>query len=159
RQAQPAGSSTAHENAIVGRVRQLCADVQACRHSLQLEPPADSILDEIGKCAAPLAVDLAHSSNVTRKMSLLEEISERDLIEARGAKSRDERLLSERVDERLRHDQVAEAERGKENLAERADVDDAACPVEAPQRRQRRALVPELAVVIVLEDPRIGLRG
>src|SRR5262249_11497983 len=47
----------------------------------------------------------------------------------------------------------AETHRRKEDLAERADVEDARRRVEALQRRQRPLAMAEFAVVVVLENP------
>jgi hypothetical protein len=54
------------------------------------------------------------------------------------------------------HDQVAEAQRREQRLAEAADVDDAPAGVEALQAGHRPRAVVEAAVVVVLDDPRRG---
>jgi hypothetical protein len=54
--------------------------------------------------------------------------------------------------QRARGHEETEAERGRERLRERADVDDPAVVVEEVQRFERSAGEPELAVVVVLDD-------
>ena len=54
-------------------------------------------------------------------------------------------------------DGVAEAEAREERLREGAEVDDAPFSVHAGERGERRAGVAELAVVVVLQDPGVGL--
>ena len=57
------------------------------------------------------------------------------------------------------HDRIADAQGIEQGLVEAAAVDDAVGAVQALQGRQRRAVVVELAVIVVLHDPDAGLRG
>ena len=63
------------------------------------------------------------------------------------------------VDQRTRRDDVAEPQRRRQALRDRADVDHAAALVEALQRRHRRAGVQVLGFVVVFDDDEIALLG
>ena len=67
--------------------------------------------------------------------------------------------LAQLRDQLARGDDVAQAQRGREAFRHRAHVDDAAGPVEALQRRHRRAGVQVLCLVVVLDDDEVGLLG
>jgi hypothetical protein len=58
----------------------------------------------------------------------------------------------DRRDDRLRYDDIAKAQRGKEHLRERADVHDAAGAIETLHRFDRAPFIAELAVVVVFHD-------
>ena len=54
--------------------------------------------------------------------------------------------------ERFGHDEITDAESGKDGAGEGSDVDDAAIAVETLERFEGMAFVMEFAVVIVLDD-------
>ncbi len=60
--------------------------------------------------------------------------------------------------ERVGQDRITNAQRRKQDLAERAYIDDA-LRVERMQRRDRRAIIAELAVIIILDDVQVLLAG
>ena len=63
------------------------------------------------------------------------------------------------LEQRRGGDDVADPQPRKEHLRERADVDHLAGAIEGLQRRDRRAFVAQLAVVVVLEDRHLVLVG
>src|SRR5215813_15257339 len=73
--------------------------------------------------------------------------------------STDRARANESINEVRRSNDVTDANRRKQYLAERSDVDDALLSVETLQCSQRLAQVTKLAVVIVLYDPCACLRG
>src|SRR6476661_3523071 len=156
RQAQPATLPPTRQRAVVAASRERGRDVQAGSGALELEKAADSLAKEIGKRAAPFAVNTSHPPDVASEVTLLEKIGERGLIEPRRTEAGDQRLLAECVDNRRWNDDVSEPQRRKEDLAEGADVDHASGTIETAERGQRRSLVAKLAVVIVLENPSIS---
>ena len=58
-----------------------------------------------------------------------------------------------------RHDKVSQPQRRKQQLAEAARVEDALPAIQALQRRQRTPGIAELAVIVVLQHPGVGLGG
>ena len=89
----------------------------------------------------------------------VDELVQRRLVDERRPLPRDFDGLLKRRSEPFGHDDVADTNRWEERLAERAEVDHAATLVQPLQRRQRAAVIPELAVVIVLEDPGLARGG
>jgi hypothetical protein len=64
-----------------------------------------------------------------------------------------------RAGRRVRGDEEADTQARRQVLAEGADVDDPAVPIEALQRFERAGGVPELAVVVVFHDCGAGSGG
>ena len=75
-------------------------------------------------------------------------------VRAGGKMSIASRTAAKRSTRSGGNDDVADAQRREEHLAEGADVDDARVAVEPLQRRDRLALVAVLAVVVVLDASR-----
>jgi hypothetical protein len=73
-------------------------------------------------------------------------------------KSGDGMRSLKRVDQIGRHDEVPEAETGKQTLAERSRVDHAILLIETLESGKRTTGVAKLRVVIVLEHPSDHLR-
>jgi hypothetical protein len=114
---------------------------------------ADARRQRVAQHDLALRVLGAHALDVVREMAVRHEIRQRRLqmqlprpIDA-GAGPR------ERLGHLRRHHHVAHAQAGEHGLAEGAQVDHAAVGVQALQRRDRRAVVAELAVVVVLQHP------
>src|SRR5262249_32825431 len=102
------------------------------------------------------AVQLSHPTDVSYKMAVLDELRQDELRQGRWIRTGHIHGRFDRFRELLRHDYVRKAERGEQNLAERAKVNHPVAIVEPVQRRQRLADIPEFAVVIVLDDPAAG---
>ena len=62
----------------------------------------------------------------------------------------------ERVPQRRRHHHIAHPQRGKQHLAEGADIDHAGPAIHPLERAQRPARVAILAVVVILHDPAVA---
>ncbi|WP_373848603.1 hypothetical protein, partial [Achromobacter insuavis] len=127
--------------------------MQARPRLRQLHRIADARRDCIAQHDLALRVLGAHALDVVREMAVRHEIRQRRLqvqlprpIDA-GAGAR------ERFGHLRRHHHVAHAQAREHGLAEGAHVDHPAVGVQALQRRDRRAVVAELAVVVVLEHP------
>src|SRR5690348_3405905 len=88
------------------------------------------------------------------KVSLSDEIAQYRLINHRGMAVHDEPGSSELFDKRVRHDEVAQPQARKEQLAEAARQDDRAAAIQTLKRRNGPARVTVFAVVIVLKDQR-----
>ena len=102
----------------------------------------------------PLAIGPAHAPQVPLVVAAEHEVREHRLVEPRRVHLAGAAHGHELVLEVARHDHEAEPQRREERLAEAAEVDDAAVGVEAVQARDRPGAVAELAVVVVLDDPR-----
>src|SRR5690606_4471220 len=97
---------------------------------------------------------LAQLAQMTREVSAVHELRNRRLQERRRYAAGYVLGGGKRVDHPGGQDQVGEAERRKEDLAERPGIDHASRPIESLDRRERPAQIAELAVVIILDDPR-----
>ncbi|MNP31160.1 hypothetical protein D3C76_1242700 [compost metagenome] len=91
-----------------------------------------------------------------QKMSLGHELGHHTLRTHFRMPHRQGAGLTERLDQTLRQHQVTQAQRGKGDLAEGADVQHPPLPVECCKRGQGRAAVTVLAVVVVFDDPAIA---
>src|SRR5262249_52993828 len=90
-------------------------------------------------------------------MAAADEVREDDLIECRRMDVRRAPHVVHSRDQVERDDEESKTQRRKERLAEAADVDDAAVGVETVEAGNGTRPVPELAVVVVFDDPRAGL--
>ncbi|EIP84458.1 hypothetical protein A33K_18901 [Burkholderia humptydooensis MSMB43] len=103
---------------------------------------------------AALQVRVAARPQMLREIAAADEARQRELL--RGADRAPDGLRERRHRraQRRRHDHEAHANSRKKRLVERAAVDHAIAHVERFQRRQRRGLIAEFAVVVVLDHPR-----
>src|ERR1700758_5304738 len=116
---------------------------------LVAELPANRFTERL----ATFHVEHAHSAKVAGEVSFLDEIGEGCLVE-RGRKNIGGFARGiECADEILGNNYVAQAQRGEQNLAERADVDDTRVRVHTLQRSDRVAAETIFAVVIIFDDP------
>ncbi|MDF2693091.1 MAG: putative carboxyvinyl-carboxyphosphonate phosphorylmutase [Labilithrix sp.] len=86
-------------------------------------------------------------------MYLADELGQGDLCERWRESIEDALCHHEAIAETIGHDGVGQAQTGKHRLAKASGVQDDAAPVERLQRRHGAALVAELAVVVVFDDP------
>src|ERR1700724_1984342 len=103
------------------------------------------------------AVNLPHSADVSRKVSLFHESSDDRLAKARRLAVHEIARGHEGAHEASRHYGVAEPKSWKERLVEGSDVDDTLGFIEALERSKRPAAVPEFTGIVVLDDPRASL--
>ena len=118
-----------------------------------------------GKCSASAAsivvaaaaVELAQLVDVVLPAALGEVGRDEQLAQRRRAEV--DALLADvhLVAHRPRRDRPAEPDAGREDLRERAEVDDELAAVEREQRRQRLALVAQQPVRVVLEHEQLAL--
>src|SRR3569833_1600274 len=89
-------------------------------------------------------------------MPAVDEISHYGLIQMRRADVHSETHGSKSLAQIGWNHQVTKAQRREQCLAESSDVDHARVPVQSLQRRDRRAFIAVLAVVVILDDPGSG---
>src|SRR5271169_6131536 len=95
------------------------------------------------------------SSEMCVECATVHKGGKRSLIDQRAVVFGDVLQAGEAVDELRGQNGIANAQRRKENLAERADVDNAPVLIEVLETRKRRAVVSELRIVVVFDDPRL----
>ena len=128
--------------------------MQARRGALHVDHAAEAACERARERIAPLAIHRRRAPHVQREMPFSDERGERGLQRKRGPARRHRARRGERVDQRVRDDDPGHAQARRERLAERADVQHARS-VETLQCGQRRAVVAELRVVVVLDDVRV----
>src|SRR4051794_12949484 len=87
------------------------------------------------------------------EIALLDEIVDCGLKDQRRELAGDADGLVEGTRQFARYDQITDAQRGYQGLAETADIDDAVGMIEAAKGWDRAAVKTILAVIIVLDDP------
>src|SRR5690348_1938643 len=96
---------------------------------------------------------------MAREVPLDHEVRNDHLVEQRWARSKQFCDALEALEFGCRHDQIAQTQAGTQDLAERARIKDAPGIIQALERRERTAVITELAVIIILDDPRPRLGG
>jgi ABC-type uncharacterized transport system substrate-binding protein len=96
---------------------------------------------------------------MAREVPLDHEVGNDHLVEQRWARSKQFCDALEALEFGWRYDQIAQTQTGTQDLAERARIKDSAGIIQALKRRERTAVVTELAVIIILDDPRPRLGG
>ena len=105
----------------------------------------------------PGAVTLAHPAQVPREVATFDEAGEHRLRDRRRIQVGLVAQRQDPVDPGVRRDHVAEPQRRKQHLVEGAEHEDRFAAGEPPHGGERRAAVPELAVVVVLDERGAGL--
>ena len=100
----------------------------------------------------PLGVDLAHAPEVAREVPGGDEVAQHRLLQQLAGDGGDRAGGRAAVHQVRRDDQVAEPQRGEEDLAEAAGEEHLRAAVEPLQGGNGPARVAKLAVVVVLED-------
>ena len=110
-----------------------------------------------GQDVTALAVDLPHPPHVPVVATRLQQRGERQLVEGRGPATGQELLADHRTDQSRRPQQPAETDPGGQGLAQRTQGQD---PVggESLQGAHGLPVIPELGVVVVLQDDPVDLR-
>ena len=121
--------------------------------SVTVDPFAQMLAAEFYEIGLPARIEPAHALQMRGEIALLDEVVDRRLQDQRRELAGDRDRLVEGHRQFARHDQIADAQRRDQRLAEAADVDDAVGVIEAAQRRHRAAAEAVLAVIIVLDDP------
>ncbi len=106
-----------------------------------------------------LGVARPHPLQVAREMPVEHEFEHDRLDQRRALPVGEVAGAGEGRDQIFRQHRVAEPQRGEQQLAERAEIDDAPGAVEPLERRQHAAGRLELAFVIVLDNPDALPRG
>jgi hypothetical protein len=153
RDPEAVGGRASGEVAIACAARQVEHDVHAGAVAGDAEAGR---LERADEDRAALGVEGAHAAKVAREVAVAHEVGEHGLVEGRGAVVEGFANAAEARDEVVRDDDVADAQRGEQDLAEGADVDDALIGVEALERGDRLVVVAVFGVVVVLEDPGAG---
>src|SRR5262245_308719 len=99
-------------------------------------------------------VDRPHAPQMRREMTVLEEETHCLLREGRSEAVELRAQVGNRLDEGRGHDEISEAERDEHRLAQGAQVEHAGVRAQGVERGEWPAFVTELAVVVVLENPR-----
>ena len=105
------------------------------------------------------SVPAANTTQVTLVQAARYELRQGFLLQCRGVPIAQPFGRCEHRDQRLRHDEVADAERGEDSARERTDVDDAPFGIEALQGLQRLIFVAVFAVIVVLHDQTVLASG
>src|SRR5580765_4637643 len=144
-------------------IDELFVDILEVRHRVQsrldrsqLKRAGACPLDRVGHRFETLAIGRSHPAQVPRVVTVDDEVGKRHLFEKGRMKIRGTASGEKTVVQIGRDHDEAEAQRRKDRFREGADVDHAAVRVETVQARKRARAVPELAVVVVLYDPRAG---
>src|SRR5262249_41818914 len=127
-------------------------NVQSGLRNLQRETVTKQFIELFDKEIAPLGIDFSHPSDVTEKKALGDKTRECRLVNRRRMLIHRTADLGQRIDERLRRNDVAQAQRRTKNLAHRSRVDHSAGVVDPLQRREWWPDKTELRVVVVLEN-------
>jgi hypothetical protein len=117
------------------------------------QPVAQRTPQAIQQCIPPFVVERSHPPDVPREVILDNEISQHCLTESRGGDIHCHANGLKPVDQRSWNDDISQAKRGIQHLAESSDVHDARVAVEALQRGDRHVFVSVFAVVIEFENP------
>jgi hypothetical protein len=133
--------------------------VHPCLGGVDLEETRQPLFCGLHETPLTLLIKRPHASDVAAKVSIGDEVGEHGLGQNRRIVSRQETRPGKRLDQAWRHDEIAEAEPGKQYLAQRPEVDYPSVAVQALQGGQGLATIPVLAVIVVFQDPRIGLAG
>src|SRR5215469_5462884 len=112
-----------------------------------------SLLKVFDKRAPPLPVEQSHPPDMPREMTLTKEVGEHGLEESRRPDVVDESDGKKAVDKIGWHDHVTKPQGGKQNLAERSDINHSRVAIQSLQRGNRVAFVAKFAVVVVLDNP------
>jgi len=99
---------------------------------------------------------LTHAPHMTLEMPGGDELRHHRLAADVGMTHVQRAAAGERLGQRGRQHQVTQAQGGKGDLAEGADVEHPPLAIQRGQGRQRRAVVAIFAVVVVLDDPAIA---
>ena len=160
--------ATGHErDVLVERAREQVGRVDVVRQRRPDEQPAlrmrpralraEALGERVEHDVAPAAVDLLQRVHVVLPAPAREVRRDEELRQRRRAQVG--RLLADvhLLEHRPRADAPAQPHARREDLRERAEVDDEVAAVERVERRQRLALVAQQAVRVVLEDEQLAL--
>ncbi|MNT14854.1 hypothetical protein D3C72_1498750 [compost metagenome] len=106
-----------------------------------------------GKSGAAFGIEAAHAAQVAGKMAAADKFGKRKLGLYRHAAMDQAGKIAESADELWRQHEIANANAGIEGLAEAAGIDHAFMAVDGPHGWQRRAIITEFTVIVVLDDP------
>jgi hypothetical protein len=126
---------------------------------VDLQATTEKFLERVGKRRATFGVQRTHPLDVPRELPGHHEVGH-DRLGQRGAIAIEQLAQVPHAINSFRwHDDIAEPQAGEEHLTEAADIEDTSVAIHARQRWQRRASIPELAVVVILDDPRTRRRS
>jgi hypothetical protein len=104
---------------------------------------------------SPLGIYFSHPFDVTEEKTLGDKSRQRRLVDRGRVLIHRAANLDQRIDQRLWRNDVAQTQRGTENLTHRSRVNHPAGIIHALQGRERRPGETELGVIIVFEDERV----
>src|SRR6266702_256184 len=110
-------------------------------------------VESVDQRGAALAITLTHSPDVANEVAAFDEIAKDQLRQDCRAASIQSLHTGERVDQRRGNDEVADAQRRAPRLVATAGVQDASASTNPIPRWHRMAVIPEFAIVVVLEHP------
>src|SRR5258708_3027297 len=107
-----------------------------------------------GQGTPPVGIQQTHSPDVSREVTFPDKVRQHRLKEGRWADVEGESYSEKALNEIWWDYDVPEAQRRKQDLAERSNVYHSRTAIESLQRRNRHALITIFTVVIVFDDPR-----
>src|SRR6266581_6785592 len=110
-------------------------------------------VESVDQRGAALAITLTHSPDVANEVAAFDEIAKDQLRQDCRAAAIQSLHTGERVDQRGWNDEVADAQCREQRLVETAGVQDASAPARRIQGWHGMAVIPEFAIVVVLENP------
>src|SRR5260221_14518241 len=117
--------------------------MHAAGRKIENHPSAAGFRQSSGERLPPLGVELAHAPYVAREMPFLDEGGDDRLDERRRRRMQGGAGGGKAFRQRLRNHEIADTQGGKENLAERADIEHAIAPIDALEGGQRPTAIAE----------------
>src|SRR5581483_8429681 len=127
--------------------------------SQDAERTAKCAVQRFHEDASSLGVKEPCLADVSSIVALVHEIGKDGLIKQRRAYISRASNTRKPVHQIRRNNHITESQGWKQSLAESADVDYARVLIQALEGSYRHALIAVFAVVVVLDDPRVGLLG
>src|SRR3954454_2630581 len=118
-------------------------------YSVKLHVITEGRANTTNQCGSAFLVERSHFSNVPSKVPALHEVGQYFLIQIRREDIHSKTNRDITANEVGWNYDVANAKRGKEHLAERADIDDPGIRIQSLQGGDRHHFVAIFAVVIV----------
>src|SRR5438552_448024 len=112
------------------------------------------IFETLKQRTPPVAIQQPHSADVSREVALTDEVGQHCLKKSGRADVGGEPNHEKSLNQIRWNNDVAEAQRWKQDFAERADVDHSRTTIETLQRGNGQALIAIFAIIVIFDDPR-----
>ena len=120
--------------------------------NVESEAVSEQTVEQLDEEVTPLGINFSHPPNVAEIKPFVDEASKGRLVDSRRMLVDDGPKLRDGICQRRRDEKISQPQRGKENLAHGARVNNASAPVQSLQAGQWRAAKAELGVVIIFQD-------